>query len=194
MYRVFSATSKGETSEFEYGSLERILSRDNLLAVMKKVISNKGNHGIDGMTVYEFRQFLKDNWLQIKESILNNEYKPMPVRRVEIPKPNGGIRLLGIATVLDRFIQQAIAQELNYMYDENFSVNSFGFRHRRGAKDAIQKDETYINDGYRWVVDIDLEKLFDKVNHDILMYKLSRDMKDKRVLRLIRKYLQSGME
>lgn len=189
MYRVFSATSKGETSEFEYGSLERILSRDNLLAVMKKVISNKGNHGIDGMTVYEFRQFLKDNWLQIKESILNNEYKPMPVRRVEIPKPNGGIRLLGIATVLDRFIQQAIAQELNYMYDENFSVNSFGFRPRRGAKDAIQKDETYINDGYRWVVDIDLEKLFDKVNHDILMYKLSRDMKDKRVLRLIRKYL-----
>lgn len=189
VYRVFSATSKGETSEFEYGSLERILSRDNLLAVMKKVISNKGNHGIDGMTVYEFRQFLKDNWLQIKESILNNEYKPMPVRRVEIPKPNGGIRLLGIATVLDRFIQQAIAQELNYMYDENFSVNSFGFRPRRGAKDAIQKDETYINDGYRWVVDIDLEKLFDKVNHDILMYKLSRDMKDKRVLRLIRKYL-----
>ena len=189
VYRVFSATSKGETSEFEYGSLERLLSRDNLLAVMKKVISNKGNHGIDGMTVYEFRQFLKDNWLQIKESILNNEYKPMPVRRVEIPKPNGGIRLLGIATVLDRFIQQAIAQELNYMYDENFSVNSFGFRPRRGAKDAIQKDETYINDGYRWVVDIDLEKLFDKVNHDILMYKLSRDMKDKRVLRLIRKYL-----
>ena len=189
VHRGFSATSKGETSEFEYGSLERILSRDNLLAVMKKVISNKGNHGIDGMTVYEFRQFLKDNWLQIKESILNNEYKPMPVRRVEIPKPNGGIRLLGIATVLDRFIQQAIAQELNYMYDENFSVNSFGFRPRRGAKDAIQKDETYINDGYRWVVDIDLEKLFDKVNHDILMYKLSRDMKDKRVLRLIRKYL-----
>ena len=95
---------------------------------MKRVISNKGSHGVDGMTVYELRQFLKDNWLSIKESILNNEYKPMPVRRVEIPKPNGGTRLLGIPTVLDRFIQQAIAQELNYIYDENFSENSFGDR------------------------------------------------------------------
>ena len=114
-------------------------------------------------------------------------------RRVEIPKPNGGTRLLGIPTVLDRFIQQAIAQELNYIYDENFSENSFGFRPRRRAKDAIQKAEAYINEGYRWVVDIDLEKFFDKVNHDILMYKLSKDIKDKRVLRLIRKYLQSGI-
>ena len=115
VHRVFSATSKGETNEFEYGSLERILSRDNLLLAMKRVISNKGSHGVDGMTIYELRQFLKDNWLQTKESILNNEYKPMPVRRVEIPKLNGGIRLSGISTVLDRFIQQAIAQELNYI-------------------------------------------------------------------------------
>ena len=188
VHRRFSATSNRETSEFEYGSLERILSRENLLLAMKRVISNKGSHGVDGMTVYELRQFLKDNWLSIKESILNNEYKPMPVRRVEIPKPNGGI-----PTVLDRFIQQAIAQELNYIYDENFSENSFGFRPRRGAKDAIQKAETYINEGYRWVVDIDLEKFFDRVNHDILMYKLSRSIKDKRVLRLIRKYLQAGI-
>ena len=193
VHRGFSATSKGETNEFEYGSLERILSRDNLLIAMKRVIFNKGSHGIDGMTVYELRQFLKENWLQIKESILKNEYKPMPVRRVEIAKPNGGTRLLGIPTVLDRFIQQAIAQELNYIYDENFSENSFGFRPRRGAKNAIQKAETYINDGYKWVVDIDLEKFFDKINHDILMYKLSRNIKDKRVLRLIRKYLQSGI-
>ena len=193
VHRRFSATSNRETSEFEYGSLERILSRENLLLAMKRVISNKGSYGVDGMTVYELRQFLKDNWLSIKESILNNEYKPMPVRRVEIPKPNGGTRLLGIPTVLDRFIQQAIAQELNYIYDENFSENSFGFRPRRGARDAIKKAETYINEGYRWVVDIDLEKFFDKVNHDILMYKLSRNIKDKRVLRLIRKYIQSGI-
>ena len=193
VHRRFSATSNRETSEFEYGSLERILSRENLLLAIKRVITNKGSYGVDGMTVYELRQFLKDNWLSIKESILNNEYKPMPVRRVEIPKPNGGTRLLGIPTVLDRFIQQAIAQELNYIYDENFSENSFGFRPRRGAKDAIQKAETYINEGYRWVVDIDLEKFFDKVNHDILMYKLSRSIKDKRVLRLIRKYLQAGI-
>ena len=147
VHRRFSATSNRETSEFEYGSLERILSRENLLLAMKIVISNKGSHGVDGMTVYELRQFLKDNWLSIKESILNNEYKPMPVRRVEIPKPNGGTRLLGIPTVLDRFIQQAIAQELNYIYDENFSENSFGFRPRRGTKDALQKAETYRNEG-----------------------------------------------
>ena len=115
----------------------------------------------------------------------------MQVRRSEIPKPNGGTRLLGIPTVLDRFIQQAIAQELNNIYDSKFLENSFGFRHHRDAKDAIKKVESYINEGYRWVVDIDLEKFFDKVNHDILMYKLSKDIHDKRVLKLIRKYLQS---
>ena len=193
VHRKFSATLKGETDEFEYGSLERILSRENLLLAMKRVISNKGSHGVDGMTVYELKQFLQMNWIRIREDIFNNEYKPMPVRRVEIPKPSGGTRLLGIPTVLDRFIQQAIAQELNLIYDENFSENSFGFRPRRAAKDAIKKAESYINEGYRWVVDIDLEKFFDKVNHDILMYKLSKDIKDKRVLKLIRKYLQSGI-
>lgn len=193
VHRRFSATSKGKTGEFEYGSLERILSRDNLLQAMKKVISNKGSHGVDGMTVYELKQFLKINWLSIKEDILNGEYRPMPVRRVEIPKPNGGTRLLGIPTVLDRFIQQAVAQELNNIYDENFCESSFGFRPCRGAKDAIKKAESYINEGFRWVVDIDLEKFFDKVNHDILMYKLSKDIRDKRVLKLIRKYLQSGI-
>ena len=193
VHRGFPATSKGETDEFEYGSLERILSRENLLIAMKRVIANKGSHGVDGMTVYELKQFLQMNWIRIREDIFNNEYKPMPVRRVEIPKPSGGTRLLGIPTVLDRFIQQAIAQELNLIYDENFSENSFGFRPRRDAKDAIKKAESYINKGYRWVVDIDLEKFFDKVNHDILMYKLSKDIKDKRVLKLIRKYLQSGI-
>ena len=193
VHREFSATLKGETDEFEYGSLERILSRENLLLAMKRVISNKGSQGVDGMTVYELKQFLQMNWIRIREDIFNNEYKPMPVRRVEIPKPSGGTRLLGIPTVLDRFIQQAIAQELNLIYDENFSENSFGFRPRRAAKDAIKKAESYINEGYRWVVDIDLEKFFDKVNHDILMYKLSKDIKDKRVLKLIRKYLQSGI-
>ena len=152
---------------------------------MKRVISNKGSHGIDGMTVYELKQFLKMNWSNIREEILSGEYKPMPVRRVEIPKPNGGTRLLGIPTVLDRFIQQVIAQELNTIYDNKFSENSFGFRPKRRAKDAIMKAQGYINEGYRWVVDIDLEKFFDKVNHDILMYKLSKDINDKRVLKLI---------
>lgn len=193
VHRGFSATSRGETSEFEYGSLERILSRQNLLLAMNRVISNKGSHGVDGMTVYELKQFLQINWIQVREDIFNNEYRPMPVRRVEIPKPNGGTRLLGIPTVLDRFIQQAIAQELNNIYDKKFSDSSFGFRPRRGAKDAIKQAESYINEGFRWVIDIDLEKFFDKVNHDILMYKLSRNIKDKRVLKLIRRYLQSGI-
>ena len=193
VHREFSATSNGKTGEFEYGSLERILSRENMLLAMKRVTSNKGSHGVDGMTVYELKQFLKANWIQIREDIFAGEYRPMPVRRVEIPKPNGGTRLLGIPTVLDRLIQQAIAQELNNIYDEKFSENSFGFRPRRGAKDAIKKAENFINEGFRWVVDIDLEKFFDKVNHDILMYKLSKDITDKRVLKLIRRYLQSGI-
>jgi group II intron reverse transcriptase/maturase len=193
VHRKFSATSNRGTSEFEYGSLERILSINNVVSAMKRVASNKGSHGVDGMTVYELKQFLNMNWSSIREDILNDEYKPMPVRRVEIPKPNGGTRLLGIPTVLDRVIQQAIAQELNIIYDNKFSENSFGFRPRRDAKGAIKKAESYINEGYRWVVDIDLEKFFDKVNHDILMYKLSKDINDKRVLKLIRKYLQSGI-
>lgn len=160
---------------------------------MKRVITNKGSHGVDGMTVYELKQFLKTKWLSIKEDILNGEYTPMPVRRAEIPKPNRGTRLLGISTVLDRLIQQAIAQELNNIYDETFSESSFGFRPNRKEQDAIRKAEGYINEGYRWVVDIDLEKFFDRVNHDKLMNKLLRNIKDKRVLKLIRKYLQSGI-
>ena len=192
-HRKFSATSNRGTGEFQYGSLERILSTNNVVSAMKRVISNKGSHGVDGMTVYELKQFLNMNWSNIREDILNGEYKPMPVRRVEIPKPNGGTRLLGIPTVLDRVIQQAIAQELNNIYDNKFSENSFGFRPGRDAKGAIKKAESYINEGYRWVVDMDLEKFFDRVNHDILMYKLSKDIHDKRVLKLIRRYLQSGI-
>jgi RNA-directed DNA polymerase len=193
VHREFSASPKERTDELEYGSLERILARDNMFLALKRVISNKGSHGVDGMTVYELKQFLKMNWISIREQILNNEYRPMAVRRVEIPKPNGGIRLLGIPTVLDRLIQQAIAQELNLIYDPKFSEHSYGFRPQRGAKDAIKRAEGYITIGHKWVVDIDLEKFFDKVNHDILMYKLSRDIKDKRTLKLIRSYLKSGI-
>lgn len=173
--------------------LERILARDNMLLAMKRVIGNKGSHGIDGMAVDELRPFIIDKWLSIKQKLLEGKYKPSPVRRVEIPKPDGGIRLLGIPTVLDRLIQQAIAQELNKIYDPTFSESSYGFRANKSAKQAILKAREYINEGYNWVVDMDLEKFFDKVNHDILMERLSRKIKDKRVLKLIRAYLESGV-
>jgi len=173
--------------------LGRILARENMLLAMKRVISNKGSHGIDGKRVDELRTFIMDNWLSIKQKLLEGEYKPSPVRRVEIPKPDGGIRLLGIPTVLDRMIQQAIAQELNKIYDPNFSNSSYGFRPNKSAKQAIVKAKEFINEGYKWVVDMDLEKFFDKVNHDILMERLSRKIEDKRVLKLIRAYLESGV-
>lgn len=173
--------------------LERVLARENMLKAMKRVIANKGSHGVDGMRVDELRTFIINNWLTIKQKLLEGRYKPSPVRRVEIPKPDGGIRLLGIPTVLDRLIQQAIAQELNKIYDHTFSDSSYGFRPNKSSKQAIVKARQYINDGYRWVVDMDLEKFFDKVNHDILMERLSRKIRDKRLLKLIREYLKSGI-
>ncbi len=173
--------------------LEKILARDNMLIAMKRVIANKGSHGIDGMRVDELRPFVIGHWQNVKQKLLEGRYKPSPVRRVEIPKSDGGIRLLGIPTVLDRLIQQAIAQELSKIYDPTFSDNSYGFRPNKSAKQAILKAREYISDGYKWVVDMDLEKFFDSVNHDILMERLSRKIKDKRVLKLIRGYLKSGV-
>jgi RNA-directed DNA polymerase len=145
------------------------------------------------MEVDELLPYLKENWPTIKQQLLEGKYKPQPVLRVEIPKPDGGTRLLGIPTVLDRLIQQAIAQILSGIYDHTFSDNSYGFRPRRSAKDAVIAAEVYINEGCTWVVDIDLEKFFDRVNHDILMSKLEKRIGDKRVLKLIRRYLESGV-
>ena len=173
--------------------LERILARENMILAMKRVIKNKGSHGVDGMRCDELRTHSIEHWATIKLKLLDGTYSPSPVRRVEIPKPNGDKRLLGIPTVLDRMIQQGIAQELTKIYDPSFSKNSFGFRPNRSAQDAIKKSKEYINEGNKWVVDMDLEKFFDKVSHDILMERLSRKIKDKRVLKLIRKYLESGI-
>lgn len=173
--------------------LDRVLMKENMKLALKRVIANKGSHGIDKMRVDELQPFLKENWLNIKQKLLEGTYKPSPVRRVEIPKPDGGIRLLGIPTVLDRLIQQAIAQELNKIYDPTFSESSYGFRPNRSAKGAILKAKQYINEGHKWVVDMDLEKFFDKVNHDILISKLARKVQDKRLLKLIRRYLKSGV-
>lgn len=173
--------------------MEEILHRDNLNQAYKKVKKNKGSSGVDGMTVDELLEYLKQNRSQLQKELLEERYTPKPVRRVEIDKPDGGKRMLGIPTVVDRVIQQAIAQVLTPIYEEKFSETSYGFRPHRSQHQAIKKCQEYINEGYKWVVDIDISKYFDTVNHDKLMAILARDVSDKRVLRLIRKYLQSGV-
>ena len=154
--------------------MKQILSRENMLLALKRVEQNKGSHGVDKMPVQNLRKHIVENWESIKEAILKGTYEPQPVRRVEIPKPDGGVRLLGIPTVTDRFIQQAIAQVLTTIYDPTFSEHSYGFRPNRSAHDAVRKAKGYIREGYRWVVDMDLEKFFDKVNHDRLMSTLAK--------------------
>ena len=173
--------------------LNQILSRENMLQALKRVEQNKGSHGVDRMPVQTLRQYLVENWHSIREAIFKGTYEPMPVRRVEIPKTGGGFRLLGIPTVRDRLIQQAIAQVLSKIYDPMFSEHSYGFRPNRSAHDAVREAKGYIKEGYRWVVDMDLEKFFDKVNHDRLMSTLAKRIKDKPLLKLIRKYLQAGV-
>jgi RNA-directed DNA polymerase len=188
-----SEKEENDGNEYASGLLERILDRDNMNKAYKKVKANNGSHGVDGMTVDELLQYLKQNGDQIKQSILEGTYGPKPVRRVEIPKPDGGVRLLGIPTVLDRVIQQSIAQVLSPIYEKEFSENSYGFRPGRNAHQAVKKCKEYIDAGYNWAVDIDLAKYFDTVNHDKLMRLLSEKIKDGRVLSLLRKYLQSGV-
>jgi len=173
--------------------LEKILARDNMYRAMQRVIRNKGSHGVDGIRTDELHEYSKKHWATIKSKLLDGTYIPSPVRRVEIPKDNKGVRLLGIPTVVDRMIQQAIAQALTVVYEPTFSNSSYGFRPGRSQHQAIKQSLEYINQGYKWVVDMDLEKFFDKVNHDILIDRLSRRIEDKRVLDLIRKYLKSGI-
>ncbi len=173
--------------------LEQILDRENLNQAYKRVKKNGGKHGVDGMKVDELLIYLQQNGASLKQSILAGEYQPQPVRRVEIPKPDGGVRLLGIPTVIDRTIQQAISQVLSPIFEEEFSNHSYGFRPGRSAHQAIEQAKAYINGGYRRVVDIDLEKFFDRVNHDKLMHLLSQRITDKRLLKLIRAYLESGI-
>lgn len=173
--------------------MEQVVERQNMFSALRLVESNKGAPGTDGMTTESLRSFLKEQWPEIREQLLNGTYQPKPVRRVEIPKPDGGIRLLGIPTVTDRLIQQALLQTLNPIYDPTFSPHSYGFRPGRKAQTAVEQAQQCIREGYRWTIDLDLEKFFDKVNHDILMSRLARRIKDKRVLVLIRRYLQAGI-
>jgi RNA-directed DNA polymerase len=161
---------------------------------LKQVERNKGAAGVDNMTVEQLRAYLREHWLGIREGLLSGDYQPQPVRKVEIPKPGGtGMRMLGIPTVVDRLIQQALHQVLSPLFEPSFSESSYGFRPQRSAQQAVLKAREYVRAGGRWVVDIDLEKFFDRVNHDVLMSRLARRIKDKRVLRLIRRYLQAGM-
>jgi len=173
--------------------LNQILARPNMIQALKRVEANKGSQGVDMMPVQTLRQHILENWDSIKAQILAGTYEPQPVLRVEIPKPDGGVRLLGIPTVTDRLIQQAISQILSMEYDRTFSDNSYGFRPNRSAHDAVRKAKGYMKEGYRWVVDMDLEKFFDKVNHDRLMATLAKRIHDKSLLKLIRKFLQSGV-
>ncbi len=174
--------------------METVVERSNMLQALHQVEGNKGAAGVDGMTVGELRAYLKEQWPGIRESLLLGSYAPKPVRRVEIPKPDGkGVRKLGIPTVVDRLIQQALHQVMSPIFDPRFSRSSYGFRPGRSAHDAVKQAREYVREGRRWVVDLDLEKFFDRVNHDILMARVARKVKDKRVLLLIRRYLQAGV-
>jgi RNA-directed DNA polymerase len=174
-------------------TLEKVLCCENMWLAYERVVGNRGAPGVDGLTVDELKPWLQARWEAIRKELLDGTYKPLPVRKVEIPKPGGGLRTLGIPTVVDRLIQQALYQALQGWYDTAFSDHSFGFRLGRGAHDAVERAREHVAAGYRWVVDMDLEKFFDRVNHDILMSRLARRIKDKRILLLIRRFLQAEM-
>jgi RNA-directed DNA polymerase len=173
--------------------MEEVVGGANLRRALKRVQANKGSPGVDGMTVIELASHLRQEWPRLREELLSGRYQPQPVKRVEIPKPDGGMRQLGIPTVIDRFIQQALLQVLDPLYDPTFSPHSYGFRVGKSAHKALAQAKAYVEAGYGWVVDIDLEKFFDRVNHDLLMGRLARRIEDKRVLRLIRSYLEAGV-
>lgn len=176
------------------GLLERVVARENMLEALKRVRRNQGAPGTDGMTVSGLGPYLQTEWPSIKERLLNGSYRPSPVRGKEIPKPGGkGVRVLGIPTAQDRLIQQAIHQVLQPLWEPGFSTSSYGFRPRRSAHQALVAAKAHVSEGYRWVVDLDLEKFFDRVNHDVLMARLARRIGDKALLKLIRKFLTAGM-
>src|SRR5271166_881248 len=188
-----SATHDPESPASTNRLMEEICKRENLKQALQQVKANKGSAGVDGMTIGGITDYLKQHWPVIRDQLLSGTYEPKPVRRVEIPKPDGGVRKLGIPTVLDRFIQQAVMQVLQGRWDSTFSEHSYGFRPRRSAHQAVAQAQQYLAEGYRWTVDIDLEKFFDRVNHDILMGRIAKRVSDKRMLKLIRAFLNAGV-
>lgn len=173
--------------------LEEVVERDNLRRALKRVQANKGSPGVDGMTVEELPAYLRANWERLRAELLAGTYRPQPVRQQDIPKPGGGVRKLGIPTVVDRFLQQAILQVLSPRFDATFSAHSYGFRPGRSAHDAVRAAQRYIQGGRQWVVDLDLERFFDRVNHDVLMGRLAKRIADCRLLGLIRRFLEAGV-
>lgn len=174
-------------------TMETVIERANMMLAYQRVVENKGAAGVDNLSVRELKPWLKTNWASIKSALMTGSYLPRAIRKMDIAKPDGGVRTLGIPTVVDRLIQQAIAQKLSPMVDSTFSKASYGFRPKRNAWQAVRQAQIYMNSGKHWVVDIDLEKFFDKVDHDILMSRLARWVKDRHVLRLIRRYLEAEM-
>jgi retron-type reverse transcriptase len=188
-----SSAANGQTKAEGARQMDAVVERHNLWRAYERVMRNKGAAGVDGLTVFEFKAWLQQHWPSVKTALLAGDYIPAAIRRVEIPKPNGGVRTPGIPTVLDRLIQQALLQVLQPEFEPGFSEHSYGFRPGRNAWQAVQRAQGYIREGRRWVVDLDLEKFFDRVNHDILMSRIARKVKDERVLKLVRRYLEAGM-
>jgi RNA-directed DNA polymerase len=189
----FAAKRTAESPAIGEQWMEEVCERENCEQALARVKANKGSAGVDGMTVRQLPEYLKQHWPAIREQLLNGTYRPQPVKRVEIPKPDGGMRKLGIPTVLDRFIQQAVMQVLQRRWDRTFSEHSYGFRPGRSAHQAVEQAQQYIAEGYRWCVDLDLEKFFDRVSHDKLMAKIAERVSDKRMLKLIRAFLTAGV-
>src|SRR6516164_2334630 len=187
------ATSGPESPARTNRLMEEVCERENLKEALRQVKGNKGSAGVDGITVNQLTDYLKQHWPAIREQLLSGTYEPKPVRRVEIPKPDGGVRKLGIPTVLDRFIQQAVMQVLQRQWDSTFSDHSYGFRPGRSAHQAVAQAQGYIAAGYGWVIDLDLEKFFDRVNHDKLIGQIAKRVEDKRLLKLIRAFLNAGV-
>jgi RNA-directed DNA polymerase len=192
--KVSTTETKTDSPDSNNQQIEAVLNRENLKNALRKVISNGGSPGIDGMKVSELTPYLKREWPKLREQLLEGKYNPSPVRRVSIPKPGGGIRQLGIPTVLDRFIQQALLQILQQQWDSSFSDSSYGFRPNRNAQQAIRQSQRYVKRRYRWVVDMDLEKFFDQVNHDKLMSEVRKRISDRRIEALIYRYLKAGIQ
>ena len=195
-------THAGAEADTAYGAqpksekdrlMSRVVERDNMQRAYSRVMKNRGAPGVDGMRCEDLKAWLKANWSQVKRALLDGAYRPQAVRRVDIPKPQGGVRTLGVPTVVDRLIQQALHQAMQPLFEPTFSDNSYGFRPGRSAQQAVSKAAQYIRGGKPWVVDMDLEKFFDRVNHDVLMARVARQVQDEKVLRLIRRFLQAGM-